>query len=84
MDDLCLRITEDAFGASGPMDWFARIDSASAALVDWVYEYLADECVHLDERRLAVVRRMVAVAMLAQHDYDAKMWGCVVEEIEKA
>lgn len=76
LEDVCLQIIEDASGANGPerLDRGARIDSAAALLVDYAYEYLADDGVHLNEDALFIVRSCVAVAMIAQHDHDAKMW----------
>jgi hypothetical protein len=79
MEDICQRITDYAFGGN-PKDRSARIDDAASALVDWVHEQLIDRGVRFDANDLCALRKMVAVAMIAQHDYDAKMWGCVVEE----
>jgi hypothetical protein len=71
LNTVCLKINEDASGANGPERTArsARIESASNALVDWVYEELVDD-LNLDERGLAVIRQLVARAMITQHDYD--------------
>jgi hypothetical protein len=81
MDDICLRITGDASGASGPMEWNARLDSAAAKLVDFVDEQLVDRGILYDSGDLDAIRRMVAVAMLRQHDYDVELWQGVLDDI---
>ena len=85
LSDVCLRITEDASGASGPaaMDRGARLDNAAEALGDWVYEYYLDDGVSLDAEGFAYVRRLVAAAMIAQHDYDADLWGGVMDDLRE-
>jgi hypothetical protein len=75
LNKVCLTIAEDASGANGPgcTGRSARIESAADALVDWVYEELVDYGVNLDERGLAVIRQLVARAMITQHDYDQEL-----------
>jgi hypothetical protein len=61
-------------------DRHARIDSIvrSSLLCDFVYEYLADDGVThgtvIDANVFRLVEQMVASAMIAQYDWDAKLW----------
>ena len=75
LNNVCLTITEDAGGANGPerAERFARIESAAAVLVDWVYESLIEDDVELETNELRAVQRLVARAMITQRDFDQEM-----------
>lgn len=69
-DDVCLHNDEGKFGANGDLDWNTRVTSTAEWFVDYVYENFADDGIHLEYHIQNGIRRMLAVAMLAQLDYD--------------
>jgi hypothetical protein len=82
-----LTIASDAEGA-GDIDYndrFARIDSVAPLLCDFVYEGLQEHGVNygtvIDARVYAAIEHIVASAMIAQYDHDAKSWGEVIAAI---
>jgi hypothetical protein len=44
-------------------------------------EQLVDRGILYDSGNLDAIRRMVAVAMLTQHDYDVEMWTGVIDDV---
>jgi hypothetical protein len=66
------RLVEDA----ADIDRFARIESAASSdeLGDWLVDKARDYGVTFDERALDAVKRLVARAMIAQHEYDERTW----------
>jgi hypothetical protein len=58
--------------------WERRVQHvAHSYLVDWPYEYLADDGIHVEPHILDAVRRMIAAGMVAAFDGGVRM----VEEL---
>lgn len=72
-DRIGLHIEDDATGANevDPNDWNGRVESVEDMLIDWVYEHFLDDGININAqpRIYNMVRRMIAVAMIAERDY---------------
>ena len=87
LKDAALTIASDAEGASNVdyNDRLARINGVTHLLCDYVYEWLLDDGVTygtvIDVHVFRLIEQLVASAMIAQYDEDAKQWGKVITDI---
>jgi hypothetical protein len=76
------KLSGDEFNSD---DRRKRIEAAASSLCDWVSEYLIEHNGDapyglgiFKQEHLPTIARMVAIGMMAQHDFDPKMEGELV------
>ena len=80
-------IFDDAMGIHGDLDRYERIKNASGCLIDFVWEYLADDGIDygtvIDANVYAHIEALVAIGMMAQHKFDEERWANIYEDCER-
>lgn len=85
VDEIALHVAEIADGADPDIvDQDDQISHLAAGpLGDWCYVALVGGYgIKLDQQQMSAVKRLVASAMLRQHDYTEAMWYKIMEDLE--